>query len=43
MGLRICIRLGLDADQVKGRNSMATNYFRDVFERNGLSKRGTAT
>jgi hypothetical protein len=22
---------------------MATNYFRDVFERNGLSKRGTAT
>jgi len=46
MGLRICIRLGFDNDSVVGppeRRSMATNYFRDVFESNGLRKRGTGT
>jgi hypothetical protein len=46
MGLRICIRLGLNYDHVPGppeRRSIATNFFRDVFEANGLRKRGTAT
>jgi hypothetical protein len=46
MGLRICVRLSLNGDSVAGppqKNSMATNYFRDVFEANGLRKRGTAT
>ena len=44
MGLRICIRLGLNHDYAAGppeHRSMATNYFRDIFERNGLRRCGT--